>query len=205
MDRIFLRALAISFLGHILIFFPWTGLKNRVNPRHFSEIEISYFEIKPKIEEIKKSQAVSPEQKKLEVKEEVKEEDKKEPLPVEKEEKVSSQITKEEEWVKRDFSALSKEPAFLDYYRAIREKIKISANRNKPSFFKPGEVCVFFVLDKEGDLKRLKIIEHRSSNDPLLQKTAVKSVEEASPFPPFPPELKKEQIAFSIIIAFEVR
>ncbi|MCM8783998.1 MAG: TonB family protein [Candidatus Omnitrophica bacterium] len=205
MDRIFFWALVFSFVGHLLVFLPWAGLKNEFFPRNFSEIEISYFEVKPKTEEIKVKQTISAEEKKVVIKDEIKQEAKQEIQQVAKEEEATPSLTKEEEWVKRDFSALSKEPTFLDYYRAIREKIKNSANRNKPLFFKPGEVCVFFVLDNSGNLRRLKIIEHRSSDDLLLRETAFKSVEEASPFPPFPPELKREQIAFNIIIAFEVR
>jgi len=167
-------------------------------------MEINYFEIKPKVkEEIKITKTIPPEEKKIEIKEE------KEPTQIKeeikKEEKVSSPITKEEEWVKKDFSTLSKEPAFLDYYRAIREKIKISANRNKPLFFNPGEVCIFFVLDNRGNLRRLKVIENKSTDDPLLREVALRSIESASPFPPFPPELKREQIAFNIIISFEIR
>ncbi|MCM8793039.1 MAG: TonB family protein [Candidatus Omnitrophica bacterium] len=202
MDRVFLQALFISFLGHLLLLFPWQDINPVKRARDYPEIEINYFEIKPKKEEMRIIQSSPPEVKKIEVREEHKE---KESLVVEEEKKLSPQTTKEEEWVKRDFTALSKEPAFLDYYRAIREKIKISANRKKPLFFNPGEVCVFFVLDNRGNLRRLKIIEQRSSNDPLLRETALRSIERASPFPPFPKELKREQIAFNIVIAFEVR
>lgn len=205
MDKIFARALLVSFLGHLLLFLPWPGIKNRLSSNKFSEIEINYFEIRPKIEEIKIIKTTPPEEKKTELKEGKIIEEEKVVQLVKREEKVSPQITKEEEWVKRDFSNLSKEPVFLDYYRAIREKIKNSANRNKPLFFKPGEVCVFFVLDNKGNLKRLKIIDSKTTEDPLLREIALKSIEEASPFPPFPKELKREQIAFNIIIAFEIR
>lgn len=216
MDRTLLNALIISLCGHLLLFFPWTSLKRQPSKRAFSEIEISYFQIKPNPpEEIKvtqvitveKSQKEPPNPEKISLKEEIKIVEKKEELaePKKAEKKVAPVLTKEEQLVAQDFSALSKEPAFLDYYRAIREKIKISANRNKPAFFSPGEVYIFFVLNRQGDLKRLKIIETRSSSDPILKNTALKSVENASPFPPFPQRLNREQIAFNIIIAFEIK
>ncbi|MCM8765359.1 MAG: energy transducer TonB [Candidatus Omnitrophica bacterium] len=214
MDKIFLRAFLVSLVGHLLFFFPWQGFKNKQSPKYFPEVEVNYFEIKPKLEEVKivktgtkeekKVEEEIKEERKIEVEQELKEE-KKETELVNKKKNVSSPITPEEEWVGRDFKALSKEPVFLDYYRAIREKIKISAQRNKPLFFKAGEICIFFILDSKGNLRRLKIIEAKSSHDPLLREIALRSVEEASPFPPFPQELKREQIAFNIIIAFEVR
>jgi len=216
MDRIFLRALIVSLFGHMLLFFPWSGFTDRPSRQSFQDIEISYFEVKPNPPlEIKETTSVSAakkeekqsEQNKIAVKEPPQPREKKETLPEpKKEEKKSTPVlSKEEQLVARDFAALSREPVFLDYYRAIREKIKISANRHKPAFFKPGEVCVFFLLNNQGELRRLKIIEAKSSPDAILRDTALSSVEDASPFPPFPQELKREQIAFNIIIAFEVK
>ncbi len=215
MDRIFWQALIVSLCGHLLLLLPWANLRSQPTLKSFSEIEISYFEIKPEPpEEIKETRAVTTTkedkekmQEKVQVKESPGDEEKKEPLPEMRkaEKETPPALSKEEQMVARDFAVLSKEPAFLDYYRAIREKIKISANRHKPAFFNPGEVCVFFVLDNRGELRRLKIIDTRSSREPILRETSLTSVEDAAPFPPFPQGLKREQIAFNIIIAFEIK
>jgi len=209
-DKIFLRALIISLCSHFLLLFPWPSFNRRLSPKSLPEIEISYFEIRENSsEEINQAKIVTAKESENQElpQEKVIVEEKREEIPqVEKEEKrLPPSLTKEEEMSARDFASLSKEPVFLNYYRAIREKIKISANRNKPAFFRPGEVCIFFVLDKKGELRRLKIIEAKSSPDPHLRQTSLISMEEASPFPPFPEGLNREQIAFSIIIAFEIR
>jgi hypothetical protein len=216
MDRILLNTLIVSLCAHLFFFFPWSSLKSRTVRKSFSDIEISYFEIKPALsEEIKETKIIAKDntlpresiQEKTFITEEVRPAEKKEEvvIPKKEEKEISPTLTKEEQMVARDFAALSKEPVFLDYYRAIREKIKIAANRRKPIFFKPGEIYVFFVLDSRGDLKRLKVIDSKSSPNPVLRESALGSVEDSSPFPPFPQGLKREQIAFNIIIAFEVK
>ncbi len=216
MDRVFLITMIVSLLGHILLFCPWSALKAHKLSKSFQEIEISYFEIKPNPpEEIKQTKGPPAEKKddnketnqeqtiKKEAQDEQKktatsEIDKKENIPL-------SRLTKEEQMVARDFAALSKEPAYLDYYQAIREKIKNSANRHKPVLFTPGEVYIFFVLGNQGQLKRLKAIESKSNPSPILQEAALLGVEDASPFPPFPAGLNREQIAFNIVISFEIK
>jgi TonB family protein len=216
MDRVFLITMIVSLLGHILLFCPWSALKAHKLSKSFQEIEISYFEIKPNPpEEIKQTKAPPAEKKdnnkeitqeqaiKKEAQDEQKktatsEIDKKENIPL-------PSLTKEEQMVARDFASLSKEPVFLDYYRAIREKIKISAHRHKPAFFSSGEVYIFFILDKQGELRRLKVIDSKSDPSTVLREAAMRSVEDASSFPPFPQGLNREQISFNIIIAFEVK
>lgn len=215
MDRILRHTLLVSFLGHILIFFPWSGFDIRSHRRDFKDIEISYFQIKdkpqeeikinrpPPAEENNKEETFQP---KIAEKKQLPPAEKKEaPIELKKEESQAPVLTREEQMVARDFASLSREPAFLDYYRAIREKIKVSAHRHKPAFFNPGEVYVFFVLDKQGELRRLKVIDSKSSPDSALRDAAIISVEDASPFPLFPQGINREQISFNIIISFEVK
>ncbi|MCX5657611.1 MAG: TonB family protein [Candidatus Omnitrophica bacterium] len=215
MNRIFFNTLLISFLGHILIFFPWSGLDIRSDRKDFKDIEINYFQIKqaPQ-EEIKISNPIVATKSDKEEIGQSKVPEKKESPPAEKKEvslgtkkeekKQAPALTREEQMVARDFASLSKEPVFLDYYRAIREKIKISAHRHKPAFFNPGEVYIFFILDKQGELRRLKVIDSKSDPNTVLREAAMRSVEDASPFPLFPQGLNREQISFNIIIAFEI-
>jgi TonB family protein len=215
MDRILLKTLLFSFLGHILIFFPWSGLDIRSSRKDFKDIEINYFQIRetPQ-EEIKISNPIVAAKSDKDEVGQSKVTEKKEPPPAEKKEvsletkkeekKQAPALTREEQMVARDFASLSKEPVFLDYYRAIREKIKISAHRHKPAFFSPGEVYIFFILDNQGELRRLKVIDSKSDPSTVLREAAMRSVEDASPFPLFPQGLNREQISFNIIIAFEI-
>lgn len=99
--------------------------------------------------------------------------------------------------------SFSKKPAFIDYYRAIREKIKETAQALRPEFFNQGQVSLTFKLTCDGGLVRTKIIDEISSKDKLLREIALNSVSGASPFPPFPKELERTEIDFIITISFK--
>jgi outer membrane biosynthesis protein TonB len=47
-------------------------------------------------------------------------------------------------------------------------------------------------------------VEEKSSADVYLTEIALKSVNDASPFPKFPTELDYFQLSFNVIISFEI-
>jgi outer membrane biosynthesis protein TonB len=97
---------------------------------------------------------------------------------------------------------MKKNPAYMNYYRLIREKIRSNAYHNYNSDRK-GEILIGFLVNKDGSLSYVSLIPESVSNK-TLREIALKSVKESAPFPAFPPELKKySQLRFSISIYFK--
>lgn len=94
-------------------------------------------------------------------------------------------------------------PVYLNYYQKVREKIRACAYRN---FIKPeqGEIYLSFTIASNGELKRLFIIEEKSSQSIYLKNIALKSIRDASPFPLFPKDLEFSELSFNVIISFKV-
>jgi TonB family protein len=97
---------------------------------------------------------------------------------------------------------MEKNPAYMDYYRLIREKIRANTYHNYNTNRK-GEVLVGFLVDKDGSLRNVKLDPESISNEDLRD-IALESIKESAPFPAFPPELEKySQLRFSISIYFK--
>ena len=104
-----------------------------------------------------------------------------------------------------DFSIdekLKNNPAYMDYYKLIREKIRKNAyyyyNTNSK-----GEVSVHFAIANNGQVDSL-LLNDASTLSRNLKDIAVKSVRDAAPFPPFPPELQDySRLSFNISIYFK--
>jgi outer membrane biosynthesis protein TonB len=94
-------------------------------------------------------------------------------------------------------------PSYLSYYSLVRARIKQRAYFNYAEYY-AGEVYLTFVLYSDGTLKDLKIIEEKSSGGPYLRTIGLKSVKEATPFPPFPKALKYPELTFNVVISFQV-
>jgi len=98
-----------------------------------------------------------------------------------------------------------KSPAYRTYYSLVREKIR------KYAYFyyrrlEEGEVYLGFTLTPEGDIVSVAIDDRRSTDSAYLKKIALRSVEEAAPYPPFPQKLRDHpQLAFNVIIDFELK
>lgn len=87
-----------------------------------------------------------------------------------------------------------------DYCALVIEKIKRFSKLNLPKGIK-GDVVLNFTISRQGDLvDEPKII---STADPLLSLWAVKSVKNASPFPPLPKDFDKPKETFKIILSYE--
>lgn len=100
-------------------------------------------------------------------------------------------------------ATLPKNPVYLNYYQAIRDKIRRYAyyNYNRAQ---SGDICLSFIVSADGSLKALKIIDEKSSDDDYLKEIAARSIKDASPYPPIPKELNYPEFSFNIIIAFEI-
>lgn len=95
-------------------------------------------------------------------------------------------------------------PAFVQYYRFIRNKIKVVAQSNTPDRFKEGKVKVIFRLSSNGRIKDLKVDEDKSIRNRILRFSAIESIKEASPFPAFPKGLTATELEFRITIEFHI-
>ena len=94
-------------------------------------------------------------------------------------------------------------PSYISYYQLVREKIRRSAYRNYTRT-ETGETYLSFIISKDGTLEDAHVSEEKSSANPYLQATALKSVRESAPFPAFPKELDYPRLSFNVVISFEV-
>ena len=92
---------------------------------------------------------------------------------------------------------------YKSYYQTIRERIRNFAYVNYLRYGE-GEVYLSFILSSDGSLKDIKIFDAKSTNDAYLRDTALKSINDSSPFPSFPKSLAYPELSFNVIISFEV-
>jgi len=85
----------------------------------------------------------------------------------------------------------------------VREKIK-RALYHSYSGTDTGEVNVVFVVFNDGRLKEARVVEEKSSSNAYLKEISLRSLREASPFPPFPKQLDYPQLSFNVVISFEI-
>jgi len=106
------------------------------------------------------------------------------------------------EIVEKADKVLKKNPAYMSYYRLIRERIRNSAYHNYNSQ-KKGEVLLSFLIGKDGSLKGVDL-DPQSVKNRNLRKIALKSIRESAPFPEFPEELQQyTRLQFNISIYFK--
>lgn len=102
----------------------------------------------------------------------------------------------------RDAEQAYEKSKYKNYYYSIRNKIYKRAylNRNKPI---KGEVAVEMLIERNGELSDVKILEDKSTSDEYLREITLKSVRESSPFPPFPDSFNYQACKFKIILDFQ--
>ena len=100
---------------------------------------------------------------------------------------------------------LGEKEDYVDYCFFIRENIQRALNENYHTnqVFLEGDVLLNFTLYASGDLKKSCIVDTYSTAGPLIRTLVLKSLREASPFPPFPRGLRRSEVSFNIPIAFE--
>ncbi|MBD3264764.1 MAG: TonB family protein [Candidatus Omnitrophica bacterium] len=98
--------------------------------------------------------------------------------------------------------ALEKNPAYMDYYRLIREKIRSNSYSNYDTKSE-GEVLVSFLIIKDGSLKKVSI-DSKSIPSNELKQIALRSVRDSAPFPEFPQDLQNySHLKFNVSIYFK--
>ena len=104
----------------------------------------------------------------------------------------------------KTYEVICKEHAkeYGDYYKTVRERIVKKLKYNYSDYYRNGEVELYFVLNSNGSLKRIDVDTGRSTDDNRLIDVALLSIQQASPFPPFPKELDSAQLPFSLMISF---
>jgi len=96
-----------------------------------------------------------------------------------------------------------KNPVYNNYYQIVREKIRHRAYTNYDKY-ETGEVYLTFVVTSDGRLKGVKLIEEKTRAANYLQDIALKSINDAAPFPAFPKNLQFPELSFNVVISFEV-
>lgn len=94
-------------------------------------------------------------------------------------------------------------PTYMNYYQLVREKIRHCAYQNYGRS-ETGDVYLSFVISSSGELRDARLIEEKSSPSIYLTEIALRSIENAAPFPEFPKELDYPQLSFNVIISFEI-
>lgn len=97
---------------------------------------------------------------------------------------------------------LKENPAYMEYYRLVREKVRASTFHNYDSN-RQGEIFASFMVLKDGTLKNIEV-NPKAAASKTLRKIALKSIKNAAPFPAFPQELKSyHYLRFVIPIYFK--
>ena len=91
----------------------------------------------------------------------------------------------------------------MNYYQLVREKIRRCAYQNY-SRTDTGEVYLTFIINSDGSLKDIRLVEEKSSAAGYLKDIALQSVKDASPFPPFSKELDYPKLTFNVVISFAI-
>jgi len=189
-------------------------------------IEVTYFTIPPEIQNVeisdqRKSRAKSRGEKKEKIAQSKKPVPKKEDPTIKKEkpiEKPPAPKEKPEEKAvieeitpiptKRSIRLettpeLEGDVSYMSYSQLIRERIQYHLYRNYREGMGEGEVTINFILKSNGRLKYIAIIDKQSSPNIKLRRAAMKSIQQSSPFKPFPKELTVPEISFKVTISFK--
>ena len=94
-------------------------------------------------------------------------------------------------------------PVYAAYNEMVRELIKQKVYQNYDKMEK-GSVYLTFLLDEHGVLKAAKIISEKTDASDHLQEIAIRSLREASPFPPFLKGMNLTEYPFNIEIQYQV-
>jgi len=97
---------------------------------------------------------------------------------------------------------LRENPAYMTYYRLVRERVRANAFRNYNGDEK-GDITVVFVILSSGKLKDVSF-EDSFNSSKELEYIVLKSIKESAPFPAFPARLSRyTKLTFSIPIYFK--
>ena len=127
-----------------------------------------------------------------------------------KHKKIAQEDDKDEVVAKRveidltDLESIKSLNLISSYAQVLRSCILNKTDYPKAAFRRniEGKVYLKFVLSPDGYLKEVYVIE--SSNCLVLDVAALKAVEKANPFPPFPKNLKAEELFVKVPIIYKL-
>jgi hypothetical protein len=94
-------------------------------------------------------------------------------------------------------------PVYAAYNEMVRDRIKEKVYGNYDKMER-GSVYLTFLLDEHGVLKAAKVIPERTDASEHLQELSLRSLTEASPFPPFLKGMNLAEYPFNIEIQYQV-
>jgi len=94
-------------------------------------------------------------------------------------------------------------PVYAAYNEMVRDRIKEKVYQNYDKM-EMGTVYLTFLLDEDGTLKAAQIIQEKTNAPEHLQEIALKSLRDASPFPPFLKGMNLSEYPFNIQIQYQV-
>ena len=99
-------------------------------------------------------------------------------------------------------------PKYITYNDDMREAISRNIKQRAYTYvnhpdFEAGQVYLTFVLASNGMLRQLQIIENKTAANDYLRRVALKSIQESSPFPPFPAGFDYPEFTFNLLISFQ--
>ncbi len=198
MNASFKNAIFASLVIHLFIFTPL----ERMEPAHNitnKTIVVDYVVIKEieKPKEVSESNIKETPRVELSQKVEIK------PVVKYDEADEKAEATKLSEDEAKHASSIRSGKDYINYYQLIREKIRRRLKTNYRDYHSEGEVYLIFSLSADGALLNYKIESTRSTSDKILIDMAVLSLEQASPFPPFPKEISLPEMSFNVEISFK--
>jgi TonB family protein len=92
---------------------------------------------------------------------------------------------------------------YVNYYQLLRERIRERLKSHYGRQHGEGEVRLEFVLRADGALAAASVDRSASVRDAALIDIAIRSLKEASPFPPFPKAVDLPQMSFDLTVVFK--
>ena len=93
---------------------------------------------------------------------------------------------------------------FIDYFAFVKKKIQDTVRGNASSEnYGHGTVQLLFVLNPDGSVQDVSVVEKGSDAAALVKDFAIRCVKTAGPFGIFPKEIPSQKIAFNLSLLFE--
>lgn len=93
---------------------------------------------------------------------------------------------------------------FADYFSLVKSRIQEKLRQKcQGRKIGSGSVELAFVLQSNGHLQKVFVMERRSQADPQLKNLAIESLRESAPFEGFPKDFNARQIAFNLTVYFD--
>ena len=92
---------------------------------------------------------------------------------------------------------------YIRYHSLIRDRIKTEVARNYTRKMGEGKVELIFTVTRDGQLAKMAIDDSESIGKLELRQIAIKSLQSAAPFPPFPDSLEAEDLILCVLVVFK--